>query len=70
MNKTALTISILILIFVISLVAFLFIQPKITFLVVAGVVLLFLGCQVALKVYAEIDLWMFEAELGKYKEEK
>ncbi|MHC5407318.1 hypothetical protein ACYRE2_00150 [Listeria seeligeri] len=70
MNKFALGISILIIIFVTLLATLLFIKPVITFLVVAGALLLWVGVLVSKKVYKEIDFFMWEAELGKYKEEK
>ncbi|HHQ0277373.1 TPA: hypothetical protein ACSK4F_002661 [Listeria monocytogenes] len=70
MNKFALGISILIIIFVTLLATLLFIKPMITFLAVAGALLLWVGVLVSKKVYKEIDFFMWEAELEKYKEEE
>lgn len=70
MNKTALVIAILTVVFIGALFAFLYIMPEILLLLLVSVLLIFMSSLVAYVVYAEIDLWMWEAGLGKYKEEQ
>lgn len=65
MNKFALGISILIIIFVTLLATLLFIKPMITFLTVAGALLLWVGVLVSKKVYKEIDFFYVGSRIRK-----
>ncbi|EOL9688633.1 TPA: hypothetical protein OXD84_001280 [Listeria monocytogenes] len=69
MNKTALVIAILTVVFIGALFAFLYIMPEISLLLLVSVLLIFMSSLVAYVVYAAVDDLMREKRVGKYKEE-